>query len=680
MKTFKTIFFIAVLLIISAITAVTAQVTVGAGNPPSSFSVLELISGGNKGMRLPQLTTAQRNALQATVDFQSERTGKAMGLQIFNITEQCLEYWNGNRWISMCNDVPPFIGPRITAPASFYCNQTVADLLACVTADADHTVNIYNSASVLITIMTTPLVAGDYFISQTNLKGDESDKAKVSITVAACLNGGSITGGGTQSATTDAAPSQITANAATDGNCGGSYIYQWEQRYSSDDGSTWGAWGNVAGGTGATAQHYTPPVLTTGKYEFRRKTTCGTEEKYTTGVATAAVTVTYSISNNAITCPSGTVTISDGTKIILTGSTATSAGGALSYIWQEKVGAAAWFNAADSNSENYKTPTLSNNAYQYRRIVTVTSNGTEKRDTTAAITINVNNSIATDYTFTANGVSFNLKAVLGGCGYAGRTPSGADNVYISSFSMGETEVTQGLFNAVMSYSGAGTGSQSGINLSPITKPGSAPYDYFGIGDNLPMYYISWYDAILFCNRLSIILGKTPVYSILNSTDPSIWGPAPLDNIDAIWDAVVINYSVAGFRLPTEVEWEYAARGGQQTHNYIYSGSNTLDDVGWHKTISGGKAQPVKSKLPNELFLYDMTGNVHEWCNDRRSCSYPASSCAINPICPTGDYRALRGGAYGTTVLDYFVIWHPLARFDPGVRGFEEGMRVVLPAL
>ena len=109
MKTFKIIFILAVLLTVSATVALHAQITIGAGNAPQNFSVLELISGTNKGLRLPQLSTSQRNTVQAS--FGAEATGKAMGLQIFNIDTHCVETWNGQDWISSCGD-PLIITPK----------------------------------------------------------------------------------------------------------------------------------------------------------------------------------------------------------------------------------------------------------------------------------------------------------------------------------------------------------------------------------------------------------------------------------------------------------------------------------------------------------------------------------------------------------------------------------------
>jgi formylglycine-generating enzyme required for sulfatase activity len=129
------------------------------------------------------------------------------------------------------------------------------------------------------------------------------------------------------------------------------------------------------------------------------------------------------------------------------------------------------------------------------------------------------------------------------------------------------------------------------------------------GDNYPVTNVSWGDAIKFCNRLNIATGKQ-------------------------------------YRLPTEAEWEYAARGGNQSQGYKYSGSNNLYNVGWFDVNSDSNIHIVGEKLPNELGIYDMSGNVWEWCNDWYS-SYSSAS-QTNPTGPSyglGSGRVGRGGSW-----------------------------------
>lgn len=148
------------------------------------------------------------------------------------------------------------------------------------------------------------------------------------------------------------------------------------------------------------------------------------------------------------------------------------------------------------------------------------------------------------------------------------------------------------------------------------------------GDNLPVENVSWYDAIEYCNKRSIIEGLEPYYNIDKETIDTY----NLSEYDDIKWTVTINEGANGYRLPTEAEWEYAASGGQKSKNKAYSGSDNVDDVGWYwrnagdKYLSGdwnwmmiannhNRTRPVGSLKPNELGLYDMSGNVREWCFD-----------------------------------------------------------------
>ncbi|MDD6970139.1 MAG: formylglycine-generating enzyme family protein [Treponema sp.] len=216
------------------------------------------------------------------------------------------------------------------------------------------------------------------------------------------------------------------------------------------------------------------------------------------------------------------------------------------------------------------------------------------------------------------------------------TPS--SNVFLSGRSLtiqdlivSDHEVTRGEYKAVM-------GSDPSI-ANAYDKEGNKLE-----GDavlNNPVNYVKWYDALVYCNKLSIKEKLTPCYSINDSTDPDDWGEVPASS-NSTWNAATCNFEADGYRLPTEAEWEWLARGGE---NYTYAGSNTVGYVAWYTSNTKGTRE-VKTKAPNGYGLYDMSGNVIEWCWDwygRISASTAADGAA------SGYNRVLRGGSWYSNV-------------------------------
>ena len=192
--------------------------------------------------------------------------------------------------------------------------------------------------------------------------------------------------------------------------------------------------------------------------------------------------------------------------------------------------------------------------------------------------------------------------------------------------------------------------------------GSSPSSTYGVGPDYPAYHMSWYDALVYCNKRSMAENLTPCYTISGSTDPAVWGAIPT-SFDASWDAAICDFDANGYRLPTEAEWEYAAKGGPANDSYTYSGSNDIEAVAWYDGNSDSKAHEVKTKAPNSLGLYDMSGNVWEWCWDKYSA--------------TSSNRVHRGGSWNNAAT-FCAVSYRNGPY-PYAQSYHFGFRVVRKA-
>jgi len=261
-----------------------------------------------------------------------------------------------------------------------------------------------------------------------------------------------------------------------------------------------------------------------------------------------------------------------------------------------------------------------------------------------------------------------IAAVTGkSVGHGDESNNAPHTVSLSAYRIGETEVTQELWKNVMGNEPSYFNGNSGKEAAEGE-----------VQEKRPVERVNWYQAIAFCNKLSKACGLEPCYTVQGvDFDALTFSAIPTSNNND-WNNAVCDWSKNGFRLPTEAEWEWAAMGGTE---HKWAGTNVkgqLINYAWYRDSDGGnannKTHEVKKKQANGYGLYDMSGNVWEWCWDW-------SGVLPNPMPPdyagpavSGSTRVERGGSWGNGASDTARAYRVIG--DPGYSGGDLGLRVV----
>jgi len=259
------------------------------------------------------------------------------------------------------------------------------------------------------------------------------------------------------------------------------------------------------------------------------------------------------------------------------------------------------------------------------------------------------------YNCTALCFDFEMVPINGGTFSMGQTGVATPirQVTLTDFNMSKFLVTQELYQFVMDYN------PSEFNANPTTGE---------VQEKRPVDTVNWYDVIEFCNKLSQLEGLIPVYTIEGRT--------PAAGYPIINAAVTPNWNNNGYRLPTEAQWEYACRAGTTTNWFSGDTTSELENYAWYNINSGSMTHQVGLKLPNSFGLYDMHGNVQEWCWDRHNTTYDTNDLNDPKGPASGDFFILRGGSWENSSPNF----SSAARFylQPSGRQNNIGFRLVRP--
>jgi uncharacterized repeat protein (TIGR02543 family) len=476
---------------------------------------------------------------------------------------------------------------------------------------------INGAASASYTPSTSTLGTVYYYVVVTNTianNGDGGNKSAAAISSAAQIIVNNFVNAQAANITTHPVSASYTINVSATAlgvtafsPDSGTLTYQW---YSNTTNSNSG--GNVI--NGATSASYTPSTSALGtRYYYVVITNTiadngdGGVKSITTASNPAGITVIIPITTAVLTVTAPETWVTPATTASGTGNFSVS-----SVTWSP---AHSLFRSGTQYTVNITLAASTN--------YTFTLTGTRTINTqNATVVSNNGSSVVLSYQFAATAALAPDMVPIP----AGNFVRGGHTITLSAFRMSKFQVTQELYQAVM-----------GTNPSSFTG-----------NLNRPVEMVNWYHAIAFCNRLSILEGLSPAYSItgMSNTDANAWlhSNVPTSN-NATWDAVTIVPGSNGYRLPTEAQWEYACRAGSTTLWHFGDDEAQLVNYAWYSANSGGTTHPVGQKDPNAWELHDMHGNVWEWCWDWWG-TFPDPGNLNNPTGPaSGAYRVFRGGSW-----------------------------------